>query len=79
MSARTILPNLVVVKSLGKSIGWHGVRLGYATTNPARAAALRARLPFWNINGLAAYVLKSVTRFADEYRASFTRVAEDRA
>lgn len=71
-------PNLVVVKSMGKSLGWHGVRLGYAAANPKRAQALRARLPFWNINGLAAYVLKSITRFKAEYRASFARVAEDR-
>lgn len=39
---------------------------------------LRARLPFWNINGLVAYVLKTVTRFKVEYRESFARVAEDR-
>ena len=71
-------PNLVVVKSMGKSLGWHGVRLGYAAANPERAARLRERLPFWNVNGLAAYVLKKVTRFKAEYRASFARVAEDR-
>ena len=71
-------PNLVVVKSMGKSLGWHGVRLGYAAANPERAKVLRERLPFWNINGLAAYVLKTVTRFKGEYRESFARVAEDR-
>jgi histidinol-phosphate/aromatic aminotransferase/cobyric acid decarboxylase-like protein len=70
--------NLVVVKSMGKSLGWHGVRLGYAVAEPKRAEAMRARLPFWNINGLAAYVLKSVTRFKREYEASFAMVAEDR-
>ena len=71
-------PNLVVVKSMGKSLGWHGVRLGYAATNPRRAKALREQLPFWNVNGLAAYVLKSVTSYKAEYRESFARVAEDR-
>jgi len=71
-------PNLVVVKSMGKSLGWHGVRLGYAAANPSRAKSLRERLPFWNINGLAAYVLKTVTRFKAEYRESFARAAEDR-
>lgn len=71
-------PNLVVVKSMGKSLGWHGVRLGYAAANPERAMRLRERLPFWNVNGLAAYVLKTVTRFKTEYRESFARVAEDR-
>ena len=71
-------PNLVIVKSMGKSIGWHGVRLGYAVAAPRRAQAMRTRLPFWNINGLAAYVLKTVTRFKQEYQESFARVAEDR-
>ncbi len=73
-----VTENLVVVKSMGKSLGWHGVRLGYAAANPRRAALLRARLPLWNVNGLAAYVLKTVTRFKAEYRASFARVARDR-
>jgi histidinol-phosphate/aromatic aminotransferase/cobyric acid decarboxylase-like protein len=72
------LPNLIVVKSMGKSLGWHGVRLGYAVAEPKKAQALRAQLPFWNINGLAAYVLKSVIQFKAEYTASFARVAEDR-
>ena len=70
--------NLVIVKSMGKSLGWHGVRLGYAVAEPRRAQALRARLPFWNINGLAAYVLKTVTRFKREYQESFVLIAEDR-
>lgn len=70
--------NLVVVKSLGKSLGWHGVRLGYGAAEPGRAQAMRLRLPFWNINGLAAYVLKIATRFKAEYYASFAKVAADR-
>lgn len=70
--------NLIVVKSMGKSLGWHGVRLGYAVTEKERAAEMRAELPFWNINGLAAYVLKNVTRFKTEYHASFAKVARDR-
>jgi threonine-phosphate decarboxylase len=74
----TALPNLVVVKSMGKSLGWHGVRLGYAVAEPRRAQALGSRLPFWNINGLAAYVLRNVTRFKTEFAASFACVAADR-
>lgn len=63
---------------MGKSFGWHGVRLGYAIATSARAQKLRALQPFWNINGLAAYVLKTATRFKHEYRVSFTLVAQDR-
>lgn len=72
------MPNLIVVKSMGKSLGWHGVRLGYAVANQRTAQKLRSRLPFWNINGLAAYILKCVTSFKVEYLASFVRVANDR-
>jgi threonine-phosphate decarboxylase len=72
------LPNLVVVKSMGKSLGWHGVRLGYAAAEVSRAEQMRSWLPFWNINGLAAYVLKTLTNFKQEYRASFAKVAADR-
>ena len=81
-SAVSLIPkaqNLVVVKSLGKSMGWHGVRLGYAATNPRTAELLRSQLPFWNVNGLAAYILKSVTEFKDEFRQSLALVEEDRA
>ena len=63
---------------MGKSLGWHGVRLGYAATERGRAWVLRARLPFWNINGLAAFVLRNMTRFRREYYESFLKVAEDR-
>jgi threonine-phosphate decarboxylase len=80
-SAVTLIPraeNLVVVKSLGKSLGWHGVRLGYAAMNSRAAEMLRSELPFWNINGLAAYILKTLSEFKNEFLQSLTLVAQDR-
>jgi histidinol-phosphate/aromatic aminotransferase/cobyric acid decarboxylase-like protein len=80
-SAAYLIPraqNLVVVKSLGKSLGWHGVRLGYAAMNEQAAKLLRSQLPFWNVNGLAAYILKSVSEFKDEFRQSLALVEQDR-
>ncbi|MGQ7843121.1 pyridoxal phosphate-dependent aminotransferase [Granulosicoccus sp. 3-233] len=70
--------NLVVVKSLGKSLGWHGLRLGYAVTHEERAALIRKRLPFWNINGLAAFVLQRVAGMRAELRDSFSRTDQER-
>lgn len=52
--------NVVVVKSMGKTLGWHGLRLGYAVSNAHSAELLRRQMPFWNINGLAAFVLAHV-------------------
>lgn len=80
-SAVALIPraqNLVVVKSLGKSLGWHGVRLGYAATNSRAADLLRSQLPFWNVNGLAAYILKTVSEFKDEFLQGLALVAQDR-
>jgi histidinol-phosphate/aromatic aminotransferase/cobyric acid decarboxylase-like protein len=80
-SAVKLIPqaqNLVVVKSLGKSLGWHGVRLGYAAMNSRAAELLRSQLPFWNVNGLAAYILKTLPEFKDEFLRSLTLVAQDR-
>jgi len=80
-SAVKLIPsarNLVVVKSLGKSLGWHGVRLGYAAMNSRGADLLRSELPFWNVNGLAAYILKSMSEFKDEFLQSLALVAQDR-
>ena len=80
-SAVNLIPraqNLVVVKSLGKSLGWHGVRLGYAAMNPRAAELLRSQLPFWNVNGLAAYILTTLSEFKDEFQQSLALVARDR-
>ncbi len=80
-SAVRLIPraqNLVVVKSLGKSLGWHGVRLGYAAMNPRAADLLKSQLPFWNVNGLAAYILKSMSEFKNEFLQSLALAAQDR-
>ena len=71
-------PNAVLVKSLGKSLGWHGLRLGYAVANRSLAAMLRSRLPWWNINGLAAFVLRWTADHVATLQRSFERVRADR-
>ena len=71
-------PNTVIIKSLGKSLGWHGIRLGYAVAHARLAQRLRTKLPYWNINGVASFVLKSLPDFRQEYVESFIRIARDR-
>lgn len=70
--------NTIVVKSMGKSLGWHGMRLGYAVTNKTLATKLRTRMPYWNINGLASYVLKNMVGLKDAFEHSFKNVMLDR-
>jgi threonine-phosphate decarboxylase len=47
------LENLIVLRSLTKLYALPGLRLGYAVTNPVRAARLRAQLAPWSVNHLA--------------------------
>jgi threonine-phosphate decarboxylase len=70
--------NALVVKSMGKSIGWHGVRLGYAVAHESLAAQVRQRLPWWNVNGLAAFVLQQLRHHTAAFASSLARVAQDR-
>ena len=74
----TIRPNVVVLKSLGKNFGLHGVRAGYAVTNVQLAARLRRELPSWNVNGLAELLIRELPHYLDAYEESRRRVVRDR-
>jgi threonine-phosphate decarboxylase len=45
--------NLVILRSLTKSFGLAGLRVGYSVCNPALAEKLSANRIPWNVNGLA--------------------------
>ena len=52
-----IRPNVVVLKSLGKNFGLHGIRFGYLVANPGLAGKMRKTLPKWNLNSLAETII----------------------
>ncbi len=64
-------PNLVVIKSMSKVFGIAGLRIGYLLTADHHfAAAVRAQLPIWNLNGMAESFLRRVGRYRSELEAS---------
>lgn len=73
-----IRPNVVVLKSLGKNFGLHGIRFGYLVANPGLAAKMRKTLPKWNINSLAEIVVFMLAEHGAEYRESLRLLARDR-
>ncbi|MCG5218273.1 pyridoxal phosphate-dependent aminotransferase [Streptosporangium sp. KLBMP 9127] len=73
-----IRPNVVVLKSLGKNFGLHGVRFGYLVANPALAGRVRRALPRWNLNSFAEIVVSLLGEHLDEYRHSLRMLAQDR-
>ena len=70
--------NAVVLKSLGKNLGLHGVRMGYAVTNPELAQRLGRALPFWNMNSLGQALIEQLPRHRAEYEAGRRQVVRDR-
>jgi len=72
-------PNLVVIKSISKSYGVPGLRLGVlASSNTALLDAMRKMMPIWNINSFAEYFLQIYSLYEGEYIDSCNRIAEQR-
>jgi len=72
-------PRLVIVKSISKSYGVPGLRLGIvASADRDLIARLGSVLPIWNINSLAESFLQIVGKYKREYAESCRRVTEDR-
>ncbi|WP_433265333.1 pyridoxal phosphate-dependent aminotransferase [Actinosynnema sp. CS-041913] len=73
-----IRPNVVVLKSLGKNFGLHGVRFGYLVANPGLARRMAAALPKWNLNSVAEAVIFMFREHADDYQESLVKLSLDR-
>ncbi|HET9139358.1 histidinol-phosphate transaminase [Actinophytocola sp.] len=73
-----IRPNVVVLKSLGKNFGLHGIRFGYLVANPGLAGKMRRTLPKWNLNSLAESVVFMLAQHGEEYGESLRLLARDR-
>ncbi len=72
-------PNLVVIKSISKSYGVPGLRLGVlATSDKTLLGELRALLPVWNINSFAEYFMQIYGVYAKEYEKACDKIAEER-
>jgi histidinol-phosphate/aromatic aminotransferase/cobyric acid decarboxylase-like protein len=70
--------NVLVLKSLGKNCGLHGIRAGYAVAHPRLAARLRRALPPWNVNALAEALIRELRGHLAEYEAARRRAVADR-
>ncbi|KUO22408.1 pyridoxal phosphate-dependent aminotransferase [Streptomyces dysideae] len=71
-------PNVIVLRSLGKNFGLHGIRFGYLVANPALAGMVRSMLPKWNLNSFAEHVVFMLKNHGAEYAQSLQQVRRDR-
>ena len=75
----TKYPNLVVIKSISKSYGVPGLRLGViASSNKELIRKINKHLPIWNINSFAEYFMQIICKYKKEYIHACDRIAGER-
>jgi histidinol-phosphate/aromatic aminotransferase/cobyric acid decarboxylase-like protein len=72
-------PDVIVVRSLTKSLSVPGLRVGYAVAAPALADKLRAVRPPWSVNALALAALAAAARRPEALAAAAVRASAERS
>lgn len=72
-------PNLVVIKSISKSYGVPGIRLGVlATSNKKLLEKIKPELAIWNINSYAEYYLQIQRLYKNKYLYACNCISAER-
>lgn len=73
-------PHMVVVKSISKSYGVPGLRLGVAASaDKGLVDALKGDVAIWNINSLAEFYLQVAEKYKADYARSLDELRAERA
>lgn len=73
-------PNLFVLKSISKSFGVPGLRLGILlSSHVERLDKVRRNLSIWNINSFAEYYLDIAFKYRNEYKLSRALITDARS
>jgi len=72
-------PNLVVIKSISKSYGVPGLRLGVLVSSKKEVVReVQKNNSIWNINSFAEYFLQIYDKYKSSYKVSCDKIAEER-
>lgn len=72
-------PSLIVLKSISKSFGVAGLRLGViATADTDLIAFMKKDVAIWNINSFAEYYLQIIEKYCDDYYEAMEKFKEVR-
>ena len=73
-------PHLYVMKSISKSYGVPGLRLGVlASGNTAEIAALKKDVAIWNINSFAEFYMQIEEKYKKDYAKALVKIRAERA
>lgn len=72
-------PQLIVIKSISKSYGIPGIRLGIlCSADKTVVEYVNSRLPIWNINSFAEYFMQIFPKYKALYENSCRRLSDER-
>jgi histidinol-phosphate/aromatic aminotransferase/cobyric acid decarboxylase-like protein/GTP:adenosylcobinamide-phosphate guanylyltransferase len=72
-------PNLVIIKSISKSYGIPGARLGIlATSNAEVMASIEREITIWNINSFGEFFLQIFGKYKKDYKVASDKIATER-
>jgi len=72
--------NVIIIKSLSKSYGIPGIRLGaLACGDMELIKQIRKNLSIWNINSFGEYFLQIIGKYQKEYNVSCKKIAAERS
>jgi histidinol-phosphate/aromatic aminotransferase/cobyric acid decarboxylase-like protein/choline kinase len=72
-------PNLIIIKSISKSYGIPGIRLGVlATSNNTIMAAIQKEITIWNINSYGEYFLQIIGKYKKDYVQGCIEISTER-
>jgi len=72
--------NVILIKSLSKSFGVPGLRLGYVyCANPEVIRVLDDEIPIWNLSGPAEFFLELMLKYRSDFERSLADTKADRA
>ncbi|MBR4238081.1 MAG: aminotransferase class I/II-fold pyridoxal phosphate-dependent enzyme [Prevotella sp.] len=73
-------PRLVVMKSISKSYGVPGLRLGIlASADKERIARMKKEVSIWNINSFAEFFMQIYNKHEDDYKKACKKFVAERA
>jgi histidinol-phosphate/aromatic aminotransferase/cobyric acid decarboxylase-like protein len=72
-------PNLVIIKSISKSYGVPGIRLGVmVTSNKKILQKAKEVLSIWNINSFGEFFLQTIGKYQKDYQVACKKIAQER-
>lgn len=73
-------PRLIVIKSISKSYGVPGLRLGVlACSDTELVSSLKRNMPIWNINSFAEYFLQIFSLYKADYLSACDKISAQRS